>query len=319
MRHLQRTVRNLQQALTDMVTEREREGRRRRRRIVSAGLTISLIAHAVLLLVLAMLHRGAAGSGSAPTVVSYDFSILTEEQLTDLQRSDFESVDPKDLSELMELDPTVDPSDLTVEADAPTMELSAAGSLPTLAGAGDGQAGVQALAGGGAATSFFGISSSGTRFAYIVDVSGSMEMQRRMRTAMRELAASIEALPDYAHFHIVLFSDVMYVPPGQRGWTRASRGAVARVKSWLNDRSPRGGTEPAPAFEQVFALDVRPDVIFFMTDGETTMTADFVAGLNERGKRVVINTIAFGEPTSQDLLRAIAYESDGTYRYVPSE
>ena len=89
---------------------------------------------------------------------------------------------------------------------------------------------------------------------------------------------------------------------------------------WLNEVAPGGGTEPKPAFELIFAQEERPDVIFFLTDGVIPdMNAEFVAGLNAHGKRVVINTISFGEDSSQGLLKQIAADSGGVWRHVRSE
>ena len=69
----------------------------------------------------------------------------------------------------------------------------------------------------------------------------------------------------------------------------------------------------------VLAKEFRPDVVFFLTDGEVqNFTAAECAALNAGGKRVVINTIAFGDPTSQTLLKQIASDSGGVYRFVPS-
>ena len=74
------------------------------------------------------------------------------------------------------------------------------------------------------------------------------------------------------------------------------------------------------AFYEVFALDVLPDVLFFLTDGEIPDDiADLVAELNDRGGRVIINTIAFGDARSQAQLRRIASESGGVYLFVPQE
>ena len=77
-----------------------------------------------------------------------------------------------------------------------------------------------------------------------------------------------------------------------------------------------------PAFERVFALGDRPDVIFFLTDGEipdAEAAGDLIAKLNSGGRRVVINTIAFGDVRSQKLLRRLARDSGGTYRFVATE
>ena len=140
---------------------------------------------------------------------------------------------------------------------------------------------------------------------------------RKMQVAMRELAGSVDWLPDYASFYVLLFSTDYEEPPFQRGWMRAKDTTVNNFIRWLNEIDPGGGTVPMPAFYEVFAIDQRPDVIFFLTDGEIPEdTADLVAGLNRRGGRVTVNTIAFGDAKSQDQLKRIARESGGTYRFV---
>ncbi len=89
------------------------------------------------------------------------------------------------------------------------------------------------------------------------------------------------------------------------------------VANWIDRVSVGGLTVPLPAFRRVFGLEERPDVIFFLTDGEiTSMSAQQVAQLNDRGLRTVINTIAFDDDRSQDLLMQIAKDSGGVYRFV---
>ncbi len=188
-------------------------------------------------------------------------------------------------------------------------------------GNGDGSGGDgDALGGGAAGTSFFGVGSRGTRFAYIVDKSGSMESSRRWWTAVKEMKRSITALPDFAHVHILLYDDGYTAPPFQDGWVRASKTNLGRIERWLDQISPSGGTIPLGGFTEVFSLDVPPDVIFFMTDGEIPAdTAVQVGLLNSRGRKVVVHCVAFGDPASQQQLKQIAAESGGQYRFVPME
>ena len=203
---------------------------------------------------------------------------------------------------------------------APSLSASGTGAGGG-AGAGGGGSGIgDGLGGGGGGgTSFFGVASKGSRFAFIVDVSGSMEMDRKIQTAMNELAKSVSALPDYAQYYVLLFSSNIVQPPGQKGWTRARRSSIQGLVRWLRSIEPGGGTEPKPAFVQVFSLDVRPDVVYFLTDGEVQdFTAEQCAALNASGRRAIINTIAFGDPASQDMLKKIAADSGGVYRFVPS-
>ena len=88
--------------------------------------------------------------------------------------------------------------------------------------------------------------------------------------------------------------------------------------NWLDQIGPGGGTFPVPAFEMAYRLSVRPDAIFFMTDGLLPQeTVPAVSLLNDGGKRVQINCIAFGSEAGQGPLRRLALESDGIFRFVP--
>ncbi|MCZ6834683.1 MAG: VWA domain-containing protein, partial [Planctomycetota bacterium] len=247
---------------------------------------------------------------------SNEFAILQEEELTQLEMTEFDSLDTDAIQDLETL--PEESAEFSPDIPAVEMEFASSGSLPTLGGSGSGED--FGLEGGTAGTSFFGVSSSGTRFAYIVDKSGSMGNGTKMLVAKREMARSIQSLPDYAHFYILMFSGGVLAPHFQDDWMRAKKTTVARVIRWLNNEvDPGGGTQPRDAFERIFALETRPDVIFFLTDGEITgFSAEEIAAFNRRGKRVVVNTIAFGDPSSQALLKEIASQSGGVYRFVPT-
>jgi hypothetical protein len=306
-------VGRLRELLRRMESERNAVARQRRRRLLTIGLVISLAAHLTLILYFSTLHRFAPGGGISP--VGYEFAIVSQEQLQEMMDTtalDEMSLDEPAVEELSE--PMV-----TLDASSPPAELAPGGAagLAGLAGAGDALDGEGGLSGAG--TTYFGIAGRGTRFAYIVDRSGSMSAYNRMGIALRELARSIQGLPDYAQFHVVFFSSPPVVtPPMQRGWLRARPNTVTNFTRWLDNVTPGGGTVPRPAFEHVFALDVRPDVIFFMTDGIIAgFSAEEVRQMNSRGRRVVIHTITFGDQGSEELMRQIARDSGGTYRFVP--
>ncbi len=302
-----------------MESQREQQTRQRRRQLLLLGVALSLCADIILMLLLTIIHRPARG-GTRPQPVSYEFAIVQEEELSELQDLEFADLVPESVEAVEDLLLESEPA-LDATTPAPELEMtSSSGALPSLGGAGGGDGGIQGLEGGAAGTSFFGIASQGTRFAYVVDISGSMRQGRKLPTAMRELGRSISALPDFAHFYVVLFRSEPEVPPMQRGWSRARPGAIRTLIRWLEQVTPEGGTRPETALAMVFNLDVRPDVVFFLTDGEIPAeSADIVAALNSRSRPVVVNTIAFGDESSQELLKRIAKESGGAYRFVPSE
>jgi hypothetical protein len=313
---LQADVHRLRQQLRELQQFRNHALRQRRRRLLSIGLTVSVIIHIALLTYFALQYRAGAAQ-DRPDGDAYEFALIFDEELV----TDEPVTDDLALDDALELsDAVLDDAELTLDAVDMSADLAASGSadLPSLGGAGDGDGGLGGLGGGGG-TTYFGIAARGNRIAYIVDRSGSMGVRNRMQIATRELIRSIESLPDYAYFNIVMFSSGALVePPMQRGWTQARRSSVYQHVRWLQDVAPGGGTVPAPAFHKVMAMNPRPDVIYFMTDGIIVgFTAEEVARLNSQGKRVIIHTIAFGDQGSEDLLRRIARDSGGQYRFVP--
>jgi hypothetical protein len=192
---------------------------------------------------------------------------------------------------------------------------------------------------GAASTAFFGQQASGRRFAFILDMSGSMA-GTRWATCTRELISSLQALTSQAEFFVVLFSSGVAEPPGQSGWREASADNIASVIDWVSNIHPDGGTYPKPAFQRVFSLGGKPDAVYFLTDGELyDFDASDCARLREGGSTslwgslakffsfssrddedtgTVINTISLDDRSSGRALETMAEESGGQYVHISS-
>lgn len=307
------TVEEVRAILDQLELERELVRRQRRRNILIGGAALSLLVHLSILWYLDSIRRDAP-AGPLTEAVSIEFNSLDREELTALEQPELEdSADIiSEMTEMPENESTLEMENTAIS----DLGVVGGGAMESLGGAGSDSGGM-AIGGGGASTSFFGVSGRGTRFAYVVDVSGSMADNLKIQTALRELARSISDLPDYTYYAIGLFSTHVIEPPNQKGWVRSRRPNVVETLRWLENISPMGGTQPLSAFTRILSLEPRPDVIFFMTDGliPSTTPSD-VNQLLGRGKRVVIHTIAFGDASSQELMRQIASDTGGTYRYV---
>jgi hypothetical protein len=89
----------------------------------------------------------------------------------------------------------------------------------------------------------------------------------------------------------------------------------AKVVKWIKKLQPDADTAPEDALER--ALKLKPQVIYFLTDGEIPdTTRDTVKEFNHDHK-TVIHTIAFGTEEGADMLRAIARDNGGKYHFVP--
>ncbi|MFZ4574247.1 MAG: vWA domain-containing protein [Phycisphaerales bacterium] len=193
------------------------------------------------------------------------------------------------------------------------------GDIGSLPGSGLGGAG-----GGGA--KFFGIEATGSRFAYVVDVSGSMEGPRLERLRA-ELTSSVAELQEAAQFVIIPFASAA-APLGDRNaWTEASPTGKRWARNTIAAELARGrdGTVPLPGFQIAFSVRPRPDAIYFMTDGEQfpSGTLEELAALNGQFK-VPVHCIRFGDADVQgahqngaeQVMKTIAKQSKGTYTFI---
>ncbi len=315
----------LSEAVRLLEEEREIVRIRRIRNLLIVGVCMSIIAHFVLMIYLNALEGGGGPAGNGVEPATLEVAVIANPEMTELSRLDrldsfaSEELAPEVPSDAPDLSPDDPAGSLGSDVSAVSLDVSPSGSVPSLGGSGigTGEGNGSGLGGGGAGTTFFGVGSRGTRFAYIVDVSGSMGQGNKLETCMRELARSVQDLPDYASFFVVLYSSGPR--PFHTEWAKARANSVSTLVRWLNSIDPSGGTQPMPAFEMVMELKDRPDVIFFLTDGLIPReTPERVGELNRRGRRVTINTIAFGDTEGQEMLKMIAQISGGVFRYVPN-
>ncbi len=295
-----------------------------------AGFGVSLLVHLLFLLIAAIWTVGvgqAGGAGGDAGRGEIELAVMSDTELSALQGASLEVETPT----------IADAASISAELPEMLAPVADSGGSPGLPGAadgignvGDGMGGAggdigqgaglgESGSGGGGAASFFGVEATGTRFAYIVDTSGSMQ-GAKMGAMKVELLESIKTLLEHMQFFVSFFSnDAM--PMGQRlKWTPASDTG----KKWAADQAMQqqayGGTNPLPAFQVAFDMTPRPDAIYFMTDGlfDEGVAAE-VAKMNKRGRRVPIHCIAFDvqEKGVEQLMKRIAEDSGGRYTAVP--
>jgi hypothetical protein len=198
---------------------------------------------------------------------------------------------------------------------------------------------------------FFGTHAYGTKFVYVLDISGSMlaNNSARIRRARAELTRSINQLgPDHS-FYVVLYCNYaikMFGGSGQPRLIPANEENKKRVAQWVSVFNPRGGTEPGHALR--IAGELNPDAIFFLSDGEFVFKPPSDAGIDQfiqgfgqaRPSRfrpdilvnspypkqvlenyppeIVVHTVALESKTSRHLMATIAQSTGGQYRFIPA-
>ncbi len=186
---------------------------------------------------------------------------------------------------------------------------------------GDGLGVGSGLGTGGGGASFFGVEAAGSRFAYILDISASMNWDGKIDVLRAELATSIDHMTDQNEFTVVLFSDMAQVLGERSQWIAASDAGKKWARRSMAAVRPDGGTNPVPGFIAALGMKPRPDAIYFMTDGEFSDPEGVVAevtALNNQLK-VPVHCICFVTAASEPVMRRIANASGGSYTFVPKK
>lgn len=185
-------------------------------------------------------------------------------------------------------------------------------------GAGGGSGG-GAGRGIGPGTQFFGAREHAHSFAYVIDCSGSMAMRNSLDVAKRELLASLSQLPPDAEFAVIFYNSLPYLltdPEGRKGLMTATESHKNRVQAQLAAIAPDGGTDHMAALRK--ALELKPEVIFFLTDADLMNDSDVSKILAQVGS-TRIQAIEFGLGTEvghRPPLARLATTTGGIYLYI---
>jgi len=165
-----------------------------------------------------------------------------------------------------------------------------------------------------AEATFYDLRFSNDRVVFLLDVSGSMELDGRMPRMQREMLASLEQIPDGARFDVILFHTKV-IPWGKQLMTmsprtrQSARNYVNRLRA-LESTNLHAGLRAAFAHKEV-------DTIVVLSDGEPTTgvthSERILADVREwdelRG--VAIHCVALG--WNGELLQSLADQTQGTF------
>jgi hypothetical protein len=160
---------------------------------------------------------------------------------------------------------------------------------------------------------FFGM--PGTRagsIVYVVDRSGSMTDS--IDYVKFELKRSIGELGEEKEFHVIFYSSGPPVEMPMRRLVNATDRNKQMAFEFIDGVIPQGETDPSKALERAF--EVKPELIYLLTDGEfDKATVGLVKRLNAAGK-VKVHTIGFLYSMGEQVLKQIADQNGGQYKFV---
>ncbi|MDX9912364.1 MAG: VWA domain-containing protein [Phycisphaerales bacterium] len=288
------------------------------RRASVVGVAISILVHLVLWLVAGLIQVPRSADARIGGGGEVEFAVVTEAELAELMPESL-SVESPEVPEVQADELEVADVDDATLSDALLSPSTDMGEIAERLGGGDvgvGDAGSSGAGAGGGAK-FFGVEAQGNRFAFIVDVSGSMALEGKIEALRRALIESVEGLFDTAEFVVVAFSSGSYPLGGQAAWTDASDRGKRWARRAIENMQTMDATDPVPAFEQVTRMRPRPDAIYFMTDGEYAdqATAEIINMVSF--DKIPVHCISFVNAGAATSMREIAKASGGTYTHVP--
>jgi hypothetical protein len=153
------------------------------------------------------------------------------------------------------------------------------------------------------------------KIVYVVDRSGSMTDS--IDFVKYELKRSIGELGEAKEFHVIFYSSG---PPVEMPTRRLVNGTERNKQlafEFIDGVIAQGETDPSKALERAF--DAKPDLIYLLTDGEFDRAIiDLVKRLNV-GEKVTVHTIGFLYKTGEAVLKQIAEQNHGSYKFVSEQ
>lgn len=167
---------------------------------------------------------------------------------------------------------------------------------------------------------FFGSYAVGEKFVFVLDSSRSMTGDR-WTYACQELMDSVAGLQSNQKFFVICFDDkttCMFNTPANRIEFQENTTQIrAKLKSWLARRSKMLGPGTFPAQAMTLALQMHPDAIFMLSDGElrddTIMVLRNINGFSSERRQVPIHTVHLMSLEGRESLQVIATENAGTF------
>jgi biopolymer transport protein ExbD len=167
---------------------------------------------------------------------------------------------------------------------------------------------------------YFGAAGTGRRIVFLIDRSGSMF--DTFDYVREELKRSLSRLKPTQSFHVMLFAGRQPQENPPKALVPATDAQKKAAYRFLAGIVPEGQTKPQAAIERAFAVTDaegrHADLVYLLTDGE--FDAEIVERIRKMQAKldtpIKINTIGFIFHAGERLLKQIAKENGGEYRFV---
>lgn len=173
----------------------------------------------------------------------------------------------------------------------------------------------------GPATSFFGVAGNAYKVVYVVDVSNSLMMTLDQQIAA-EMKRAIRGLAASQQFHLILATPLRVIEFGPRRLVYATaankQAAIQFIEANVRPTQDRGIHAPVEGLRRAF--DIRPELVYFLSDGDFLLEDERAALKNLVSEKspngeIKLTTLGFGSG-DRGLLEQLARQTGGNFRYT---
>lgn len=151
----------------------------------------------------------------------------------------------------------------------------------------------------------------GSNVVFVLDHSLSMGGEKSAR-ARRELVNTLEHLGTNKSFYVIFFPYKAMPAPGPLSATPEH---IQSMTNWIYSLGHSYGSDPTKAMEH--ALEFKPDTVWLLSDGKFSPKVSQAIREANLSAGARVHTVGFYERAGELVLRQIADENGGTYRFVP--
>ena len=287
---------------------------------------VSFIVHTALFIVMALTYF--ATKEPPPVTMILQGALAGAEEVA-LEYSSQQNMEPPAQADLSAPAPAANMDfDLNVQAQLSSVNHTVDATFTSALSAVNkgGKGGVSGGGGGGGAgdelkklgANFFGSYAVGDKFVFVLDSSTSMTGERWIY-ACQELMDSVSRLEPNQKFFVICFdykTTCMFNTPLSRMKFQENTSDIrSRLKRWLATHKLGPRTYPAEAV--TLALQMHPDAIFMLSDGEikddTIAVLRNLNGFSTERRQVPIHTVHLMSMEGRESLQVIATENAGTF------
>jgi hypothetical protein len=157
----------------------------------------------------------------------------------------------------------------------------------------------------------------GSNVVFMLDNSMSMMTNGKSFSARQEVVRTLQSMNASKTFYVLFFHSGAYEGMPAVAPLPASAENVRAMTNWLFSVGHRSGADPTKAMQRALGLAPAPDTVWLLSGSK--LPDDVVDGIHDANASVKahVNTIELYTQDGEAVMRKIADENRGVYRFVP--